>query len=53
MTWLIGVLVAATFVGGVIGIATLLRVIVAWRDYRRERAGEAPEDPGHAGPHPR
>jgi hypothetical protein len=53
VTWLIGVLVAATFVFGVIGIATLLRVIVAWRDYRREQAGEAPDEPGRAGPHPR
>ena len=50
MTWAIGLLVGGTFVGGAILVATLVRVIGAWREYRRERARDERADPGRTAP---
>ncbi len=41
MTWFFGLFVAATFVGSVVLIATAWRIVIAWRDYRREQREDA------------
>ena len=40
MSWGINMVVVAFWFAGVIAIALLIRVIAAWRDYRRERDAE-------------
>jgi hypothetical protein len=45
MTWAIGLLVGGTFVGGAILVATVVRIVGAWREYGRERARESGEHP--------
>ena len=37
MSWGINIFLAAFWLGGVFAIALLIRLIVAWRDYRREK----------------
>jgi hypothetical protein len=45
MSWFMGLFVAAFLIGGVVLAATLLRLIAAWRDHRREQGpGSRPRD---------
>ncbi|NOT35613.1 MAG: hypothetical protein HOP12_15820 [Candidatus Eisenbacteria bacterium] len=37
MVWLMGIFVAGFLVWGIIGAFTVVRLIAAWRDVRRER----------------
>jgi len=37
MSWGINIVIAGFWIAGVIALGLLIRVIVAWRDYRRER----------------
>jgi membrane protein implicated in regulation of membrane protease activity len=37
VSWGINLVLAAFWLAGVFAIALLIRLIVAWRDYRRER----------------